>query len=54
MESKVSILSPRVEFAKTDMRFSRAMFQNWGFRKLMLNGDVSFSLFSSERSTAIY
>jgi hypothetical protein len=22
MESKVSILSPRVEFAKTDMRFS--------------------------------
>jgi hypothetical protein len=24
MESKVSILSPRVEFAKTDTRFSRA------------------------------
>jgi hypothetical protein len=27
MESKVSILSPRVEFAKTDMPFPHATFQ---------------------------
>jgi hypothetical protein len=49
MESKVSILSPPVEFTKTDTRFT-----NWSFMKQMQNDDVSFPLFASESFSAIY